>query len=63
MAAFGGHLNVLKYAYENGCAWDKWVCIYAVEKKNLDILKYVRKNGCPWDEKTHKNALKIGYKE
>ncbi len=30
-AAKGGHLDVLKYARENGCPWDSFVCAMAAE--------------------------------
>jgi len=49
-AAKGGHLEVLKWARENGCPWDEWTCAYAAEGGHLEVLKWARENGCPWDE-------------
>ena len=30
-----GHLNCLKCAHENGCPWDRWVCIHAAYNGHL----------------------------
>jgi hypothetical protein len=43
--AKGGHLEVLKYAHENGCPWSLWVCAYAAEGGHLEVLKYAHENG------------------
>ena len=40
---------MLKYARENGCHWDSWVCEYASKNNNLAMLKYAHENGCPWN--------------
>jgi hypothetical protein len=48
-AAAGGHLEVLKWARDNGCPWDEETCSEAVESGHLEILKYLRSQGCPWD--------------
>jgi len=50
-AAEGGHLEVLKWARENGCPWDKQTCAYAAKGGHLEVLKWARENGCPWDER------------
>ena len=31
-AAKGGHLDVLKWARENGCPWDEWTCAFAASR-------------------------------
>ena len=49
-AAHGGHLEVLKWARENGCPWDEITCTWAAEGGHLDVLKWARENDCPWDE-------------
>jgi len=49
-AAEGGHLEVLKWARENGCPWDERTCANAAEGGHLEVLKWARENGCPWDE-------------
>jgi hypothetical protein len=46
-AAFGGCLDVLGYAQDNGCPWNA-----AAENGQLDVLKYAYENGCPWDDVT-----------
>ena len=48
-AAKYGHLEVLKWARENGCPWDEVTCAYAAKGGHLDVLKWARENGCPWD--------------
>ena len=51
-AAKGGHLEVLKWARENGCPWDVGTCACAAEGGHLEVLKWARENGCPWNEGT-----------
>ena len=46
-AAKNGHLDVLKWARENGCEWDSWTCSNAAKNGHLDVLEWVRENGCP----------------
>ena len=45
-AAFGGHLDVLKWARENDCEWDPQTCSWAARNGHLDVLKWARGNGC-----------------
>jgi hypothetical protein len=47
-----GAIKCLKYAYENGCFFDKNLCEYAARFGQLECLKYVHENGCPWNEIT-----------
>lgn len=47
-AAENGHVNILKYLYENGCKWDCRIIIDAILRDNIEILKYAVENGCPW---------------
>jgi len=46
-----GHLEILKYAHENGCAWDSTTCEAAEMCGNVDILKYVQEKGCECESK------------
>ncbi|ATZ80081.1 ankyrin repeat domain-containing protein [Bodo saltans virus] len=62
-AAFKGHLECLKYAHENGCSWDAFICAYAAYNGHLECLKYAHENGCSWDEKTCRYAAKNGHFE
>ena len=45
-AAEGGHLEVLKWARENGSPWDEDICAYAAESGHFEVLKWARENGC-----------------
>ena len=58
-AASNNHLEVLKWARENGCPWNDWTCLYAAQNGHLEVLKWVRENGCPWDEDTCAYAAKM----
>jgi hypothetical protein len=59
----GGHLEVLKWARENGCPWDENTCAWAAERDHLEVLKWAHENGCPWDERTCAYAAWKGYVE
>jgi hypothetical protein len=54
-AAYGGHLDILKYAHEHDCEWEN-TCRHAAYGGHLDILRYAHENGCPWDEDTCRYA-------
>ena len=56
-------LNLLKYAFNNGCPWDKYTCRIAAKNGHLECLKYAHNNGCPWDEFTCKSAASNGQLE
>jgi hypothetical protein len=58
-----GHLDVLKWAHENGCPWGESTCSAAADEGHLDVLKWARQNGCPWDESTCKAAAEGGHLE
>jgi uncharacterized protein YabN with tetrapyrrole methylase and pyrophosphatase domain len=62
-AAENGHLEVLKWARENGCPWNKDTCMNATREGHLEVLKWARENGCPWDELTLCDAASKGYFE
>ena len=59
-AAWGGHLDVLKWARENDCPWDVWTCEKAARGGHLEVLKWARENDCPWDEGTCASAAERG---
>ena len=46
-AALNGHLEVLKWARENGCPWDSFTCSYAALNGHLEVLRWAKENGCP----------------
>ena len=62
-AARGGHLEVLKWARENGCPWDEHTCTYAAEGGHLDVLQWALENGCPWTRHSPLLAASMGYFE
>ena len=49
VAASEGHIELLKWAHQNGCPWNEGTCTGAARNGNLELLKWVRKKGCPWD--------------
>ncbi len=60
VAAFCGHLNVLKWLVEKGYPLNKNICFYASKKGHLDILIWARENGCEWDINTFFNVQDCG---
>ena len=50
-AARGGHLDVLKWAREEGCPWDGWTTHFAEFGGHLEMLLYARQAGCPYDDR------------
>ncbi|KAL6051432.1 Ankyrin repeat domain-containing protein [Balamuthia mandrillaris] len=58
-----GHLEMLQWAKENGCPWDKLTCTWAAKEGHLKVLKWARENGCPWDEETYYVAEEYGHHE
>lgn len=47
--AFLGHLNLLLWAREKRCPWDKWTCAAAASGGHLEVLQCARKLRAPWD--------------
>jgi hypothetical protein len=60
-AAEGGHLDLLQWAYANGCPLDDWVTCKAAAIGRLDIIQWARSQDCPWDEYTPRYAAKEGH--
>jgi hypothetical protein len=58
-----GFLNLLKYAHENSCLWNKETCSFAAKYGYLECLKYAHENGCPWDDNTCYSAASNGHLE
>jgi hypothetical protein len=40
----GGHLEILKWARENGCPWNELTCASAARGGHLTVLKWAREN-------------------
>jgi hypothetical protein len=49
LAAFGGHLKVLKWLLNTGCPRDAWTCVAAARGGHLEVLKWLHITGCPWN--------------
>ena len=62
-AARKGHLEVLRWAHQNGCPWDGRTCARAAEGGHLEVLQWAHENGCPWDSCTCTNAASKGHLE
>ena len=50
-AAGNGHLDLIKWAIENGCKFDSYACRSTIMHNHLDVLKWLRANGCAWNDK------------
>jgi hypothetical protein len=46
-AAWGGHLDVLKWAREHHCPWDENTCMKAAESARLEVLHWAMEHGAP----------------
>jgi hypothetical protein len=57
-AARNGHLEVLKWARENGCSWNENTCTYAAKNGHLEVLKWAIMNRCPYENTEIWNWLK-----
>ncbi|WZN65930.1 putative ankyrin repeat protein [Chloropicon roscoffensis] len=66
-AAFGGHLDVLKFlrGLDPPCPWDVWTCSHAADGGHLEVLKWLRAQNppCPWNENVCYEAAGKGHLE
>ena len=62
-AAFGGHLDVLKWLRSEGCPWDEYTCHWAAEKGHLKCLQWAQSEGCLWSDFTCQLAAQFGHLE
>ncbi len=54
-------MDIIMFAHENGCPWDKQSCHVAALNGNLEALKYAHECGCPWSEYTYSMATLKGH--
>lgn len=59
-AAEKGHLNCLRYSFENRYPWYLNTCNWAAKAGHLDCLKYLHENGCKWGKETCYMATESG---
>ena len=50
IAARGGHLEALMWAWERGCPFNEETCAAAAAGGHLKVLQWLREHGCPWSE-------------
>ena len=61
--AQGGHIHVLKWAREHGCAWDESTFSAAAKSGNIKLLQWLYDQNCPRsDSWTFWAAAKYGHK-
>ena len=56
-AASNGHLDIIKWAIDNGCEWNEETCNAAASEGHLEILKWAIEHDCPWNSDLLYNAL------
>jgi hypothetical protein len=62
-AAWGGHLEVLKWLCEKNCQRDNFTCSRAAMGGHLATLQWLRSKGFSWDECTCEEAAAAGHLE
>ena len=61
-AAYSGNLELVRWLRGEGCPWNYWTCLYAVEQGHVEVLRWARENGCSWHAGTRdKAAAKLRY--
>ena len=61
MAAWGGHLECLKFARIMGCDWDYETSSFASRNGHLACLQYALEEGCESDEDVILNAVEFNH--
>ena len=64
-AAFGGHLEVMKWLRAKGCPWGTLTSRWAAFGGHLEVMKWLRAKDppCPWDEYVCLHAAGNGHLE
>lgn len=60
-AAMEGHLEAVKWLYNNEFPWSVYTCACAATKGHLEVLQWLYESHCPWDEKTCAYAAEGGH--
>ena len=60
-AAFGGHVDVLRWARSQGCRYGRRVTCAAATFGHLKVLKWLIKEGCPYDKGECREAARCCY--
>jgi len=64
-AAYGGHLEMIKWLRAKGCPWGTTTSSWAAEGGHLDMLQWMRAQDppCPWDSDVYLFAASKGHLE
>ena len=57
MAAKYGHLDIIKFLYEQKCQWDSYVCSISLCRNYLHIVVWLLQHNCPIEVTTKKMML------
>ena len=64
-AAFGGHLELVKWLRAKGCPWGTWTSKLAARGGHLEVLQWMRAQDppCPWNWQVCYHAASAGHLE
>ncbi|WZN62955.1 hypothetical protein HKI87_06g45000 [Chloropicon roscoffensis] len=65
LAAFSGHLEVMKWLRAKGCPWGTWTSHHAAHGGHLEVLQWMRAQDppCPWNSDVFFHAALHGHLE
>ncbi|CAM9770237.1 unnamed protein product, partial [Laminaria digitata] len=61
IAARGGNLEILEWAWSEGCHLSPHLCTHAAEGGRLNVLQWARERGCNWNKDTCRLAAFGGH--
>ena len=62
-AVIGGHIDILKWARENGCPWDETTIVSAIKNGHLDVTKFILEQECLYKGNICNCAITFGQLE
>ena len=62
-AAGGGHVEIVQWLHEHGCARNEAACTAAARFGHLEVLQWLRARNCPWNMWCLNNAAWGGHTE